>query len=97
MKELKEIEKFLKKHKDELKKQYHVKNLAIFGSYVRGTQTENSDIDILVEFEKPITLIQFLKLENYLSQLLGLKVDLVMKNSLKPYIKKQVLKEAVVV
>jgi len=67
----------------------------LFGSYVKGKQTDNSDIDILVEFEKPITLIQFLKLENYFSQLLGLKVDLVMKKSLKSHIKKQVLKEAI--
>ena len=67
----------------------------MFGSYVKGKQTDNSDIDILVEFEKPITLIQFLKLENYFSQLLGLKVDLVMKKSLKSHIKKQVLKEAI--
>ncbi len=95
MKDLKRVETILKRHKKELKEKFCVKNLAIFGSYVRGTQTEKSDIDILVEFEKPITLIQFIKLENYLSQLLGLKVDLVMKSSLKPYIRKQVLKEAV--
>jgi len=92
---LEKIKKILKEHKKELEEKYYVKNVAIFGSYVRGTQTKESDIDILVEFQKPITLIQFIKLENYLSELLGLKVDLVMKKSLKPYIKKQVLKEAV--
>jgi len=95
MKNLEEIKSILKKHKKELKEKYFVKNIALFGSYVKGKQTANSDIDILVEFEKPITLIQFIKLENYLSQLLGLKVDLVVKKSLKPYIKKQVLKEAI--
>jgi predicted nucleotidyltransferase len=95
MKNLEEIKNILKKHKKELKEKYYVKSIALFGSYVRGEQAANSDIDILVEFEKPITLIQFIKLENYLSHLLGLKVDLVMKKSLKPYIKKQVLKEAI--
>ena len=95
MQNLEKVKKILKEHKKELEEKYHVKSMAIFGSYVRGTQTKESDIDILVEFQKPITLIQFIKLENYLSELLGLKVDLVMKKSLKPYIKKQVLKEAV--
>ncbi len=95
MNNLTKIKKILKGHKKELEEKYNVKSIAIFGSYVRGTQTKESDIDILVEFKKPITLIQFIKLENYLSELLGLKVDLVMKKSLKPYIKKQVLKEAI--
>ncbi len=95
MKTLEEIKKILKEHKKELRERYFIKNLSVFGSYVRGEQTPESDIDILVEFEKPITLIQFIKLENYLSKLLGLKVDLVIKKSLKPYIKKQILKEAI--
>ncbi len=95
MEDLKSIKKILKDHKKELEENFYVKNIAIFGSYVKGTHTENSDLDILVEFNKPITLIQFIKLENYLSQLLGKKVDLVMKKSLKPYIKKKVLKEAI--
>ncbi|RUM60201.1 MAG: nucleotidyltransferase [Persephonella sp.] len=94
-KNLEEIKKILREHKKELKEKYYVKNIALFGSYVRGEQTSKSDIDILVEFEKAITFIQFMKLENYLSHPLGLKVDLVMKKSLKPYIKKQVLKEAI--
>ncbi|WP_456465648.1 type VII toxin-antitoxin system MntA family adenylyltransferase antitoxin [Persephonella sp.] len=95
MQNLERIKKILKEHKKDLEEKYNVKSIAIFGSYVKGTQTKKSDIDIFVEFKKPITLIQFIKLENYLSELLGLKVDLVMKKSLKPYIKKQVLKEAV--
>jgi len=84
MKNLARIKKTLKEHKKELEEKYHVKNIAIFGSYVKGTQTKESNIDILVEFQNPITLIQFIKLENH-SELLGLKVDLVMKESLKPY------------
>jgi len=95
MQNLERIKKILKEHKKELEEKYHIKSISIFGSYVRGTQTKESDIDILIELKKPITLIQFIKLEKYLSDLLGLKVDLVMKKSLKPYIKKQVLKEAI--
>ncbi|WP_029521260.1 nucleotidyltransferase family protein [Persephonella sp. IF05-L8] len=95
MQNVERIKKILKNHKKELEDKYYVTNIALFGSYAKGSQTLESDIDILVEFKKPITLIHFIKLENYLSDLLGAKVDLVMKNSLKPYIKKQVLKEAI--
>ncbi len=95
MQNLEKIKKILKEHKKELEEKYNVKSIAIFGSYVRETQTKESDIDTLVEFKKPISLIQFIKLENYLLELLGLKVDLIMKKSLKSYIKKQVLKEVV--
>ena len=95
MKSLDEIKSVLARHKNDLKIKYNVKKIQIFGSYVRGENKENSDLDILVEFEKPISLIKFLQLENYLSNILGIKVDLVMKKSLKPYIKKQALKEAI--
>jgi len=95
MQNLEKIKKIIEEHKKELEEKYHIKSMAIFGSYVRGTQTKESDIDILIELKEPITLIQFIKLEKYLSDLLGLKVDLVMKKSLKPYIKKQVLREAI--
>ncbi len=53
---LEKIKKILKEHKKDLEEKYNVKSIAIFGSYVRGTQTKESDIDILVEFKKPITL-----------------------------------------
>ena len=95
MKRLEDIRSILLEHKNELKEAYHIKSIALFGSYVRGTQTHDSDLDILVEFNKPITLFQFIRLENFLSQLLGVKVDLVMKSSLKPNIGKEILKEAV--
>ena len=64
MQNLAKVKKILKEHKKELEKKYNIKSIAILGSYVRGTQTKESDIDILVEFKKPITLIQFIKLEN---------------------------------
>jgi len=94
---LSEIEKILIKQKKEIKKKYKVKNIGIFGSYVRGDQNKRSDIDILVEFNEPIDFFLFLELEEKLSQILDLKVDLIMKKALKPGIGKHILKEVVYV
>ena len=92
-----EIKGILKKHERELKKRYGVKEIGIFGSYVREEQREYSDIDVLVEFEpnSRISLLDFIELEDYLSDLLGIKVDLVEKSALKPRIGKYILKEVV--
>jgi hypothetical protein len=88
-----EIRKKIEQHKAELQKRYFVKNIGIFGSFARDEQTEQSDIDILVEFEKPIGL-QFVDLAEYLESILGNKVDLVSKNAVKPkmmdYIKQDI-------
>ena len=71
MKAFEEIKDLLKKHKEKIKKKkYGVKEIGIFGSYVRGEQDDESDVDILVEFEKPMGFIRFMKLENSLSKLL---------------------------
>lgn len=75
-------------------KKYHVKSLEIFGSYIREEQNSKSDLDLLVTFSENPGLIKFLELENYLSDHLKLKVDLVMKDSLKPRIGKYILDEA---
>lgn len=53
-----------------LREKYHIKNIGIFGSVARNEETENSDIDILVEIEKPIGFFDFIRLENFLSNLL---------------------------
>ncbi|HIE22936.1 MAG TPA: nucleotidyltransferase [Candidatus Korarchaeota archaeon] len=92
-----EIKRILKKHERELKEKYGVKEIGIFGSYLRGEAKEESDIDILVEFNPytRISLLEFVELENYLSDLLGIKVDLVEKSSLKPRIGKRILAEVV--
>ena len=97
MKDLEEIKKILVKHKEILKKKFKVKEIGVFGSYVRGEQKKDSDVDILVEFEETPTLLEFMELENYLTEILGVKVDLVMKRALKPTIKEFVLKEVVYV
>ena len=92
-KKLRDIEKLLKENKVLLTKQFKVKEIGIFGSVVRGEDKETSDVDILVEFEEPIGFFKFLELEEYLSDLIGRKVDLVSKKALKPRIGKHILKE----
>ena len=80
-----------------LRKKYNVANIGIFGSYARGDQKRNSDIDILVEFAKPVGFFKFVDLEDYLSKILGREVDLATKSSLKSAIKKDILKEVIYV
>lgn len=95
MKKLEEIKSILIEQKETLRQNYNIKSISIFGSYAKGKQKPTSDIDILVEFEKPISLLKFIELENYLSNILGIKVDLVVKKALKPHIKEYVLKEEI--
>jgi hypothetical protein len=95
--ELERIKKTLAAHREELTQKYKVKEIGVFGSVVRGEQKGTSDVDILVEFDEGarLGLLKFINLENYLSELLGVKVDLVMKSALKPRIGKHVVKETV--
>ena len=97
MKSLEELKNTLAEHKEELRQRYHVKEIGIFGSYVRGEQRPESDTDILVDFEAPIDFFAFIELEDYLGELLGVKVDLVSRSALKPNIGKHILQEVVVV
>ena len=92
-KELKKIEKIVKENKIVLTKQFKVKEIGIFGSVVRGEEKETSDVDILVEFVEPVGFFKFLELEEYLSDLIGRKVDLVSKKALKPRIGKHIMRE----
>jgi len=85
----------IKKIEPYLKEKFLVKKIGVFGSYSRGEQRKTSDIDILVEFYEDPSLLKFLDLENYLADILDKKVDLVMRNSLKPNIGKQILSEVV--
>ena len=90
---IEQIKKTLIERKEELKRDYQVKDIGIFGSYVRGEQKKKSDVDILVEFDESskLSLLDFIGLENYLTDILGVKVDLVEKGTLKPRIGKHVL------
>jgi predicted nucleotidyltransferase len=80
----------------ELRQEYGVRDLWLFGSYVRAEQTENSDVDILITFDNPhLSLIEFIQLEQQLTAVLGIKVDLVEREMLKPAIGQNILQEAV--
>jgi predicted nucleotidyltransferase len=74
---------------------YQVASLGLFGSYLRGTQRPDSDLDVLVSFHETPTLLRLIELENHLSDLLGVKVDLVLREALKPQIGARVLQEVV--
>ena len=87
--------RILRQHLPELRERYAVKSLGVFGSYVRGEQKKRSDLDVLVEFERAPTLFQYVELEDRLSELVGIKVDLVMKSALKPVIGQRILAEVV--
>ena len=78
-----------------LRERYHVKEIGLFGSAARGEQKEGSDIDILVEFSSPVGFFDFIRLENFLSEILERKVDLVSKKAIKPAIKNEILKETI--
>ncbi len=84
----------LKKHDPQIKKNYHVKRIGLFGSYVKHEENDESDIDILVEFEEP-SLHNFMGLIDYLEKIFGKRVDLVTQKSLNPYLRPIVEKEVV--
>lgn len=91
------IRAIVQKHADFLKDTYHVAKMGVFGSVARGENSDTSDIDMLVEFSEPIGMFKFIALEEYLSELIGKKVDLVTKNALKSAIKEDILRETVYV
>lgn len=82
----------LKELKPTLNKDYSVKNIGLFGSFSNGDYTDDSDIDLLVELEKPIGW-KFFSLEIYLEKVFGRKADLVTKNALKEQIKENILQQ----
>jgi predicted nucleotidyltransferase len=95
MKTLNEIRQVLSLQKQSICEIYRITEIGIFGSYARGDETETSDIDILVDYQTAPTLIMLVDLKDYLSQLFGIKVDIVTKNGLKPRIRERVLAEVV--
>ncbi|WP_324736174.1 nucleotidyltransferase family protein [Thermococcus sp. SY098] len=93
--ELEGILKVLEELKPELKSRYKVKSLAVFGSYVRGEQRETSDVDVLVEFSEDADLFDLIALEEFLTERLGIKVDVVPKNALRKELRQSVFREAI--
>jgi predicted nucleotidyltransferase len=97
MKTIDEIKEVFNRNREELRLQYGVTEIGIFGSFAKGKQKDGSDLDILISFEKPIGFVRFLRLENRLAELSGTRVDLVTKNALKPYIGQRILEEVIYV
>jgi predicted nucleotidyltransferase len=86
----------LRTYLPELKKKYAIRSLGLFGSYIHNRQTAESDVDLLVEFDdQAMSLLRFIQLEDDLSNLLGVKVDLVEKSTLKPAIGRRILDDEV--
>lgn len=86
------LEAKLKEYKPILEQQYYVKKIGVFGSYVRNEQRDDSDIDIIVEFSRPVGF-KFIDLKIFLEEILNREVDLVTPNALKPQIKEKILRE----
>lgn len=81
----------LRREKRKKSASYQIKSLGIFGSFAKGEACKKSDVDILVEFKKPISFFQFIRLEKHLSNKIGRKVDLVSKPALKKSLRKNIL------
>jgi uncharacterized protein len=91
---LKTVSALLKRHQADLR-QRGVKSLAVFGSLARGEATRTSDIDVLVEFDRPVGLFEFIRLKLFLEDLTGRRVDLVTPDALRPAMRAAILNEAV--
>jgi len=95
MKNIKKIREVIKQHRDILAERYGVAIVGIFGSYVRGEQEERSDIDLLADILRPISLLEMVGAELYLSEVLEIKVDLVPKRSVREELRDSIFEEAV--
>jgi predicted nucleotidyltransferase len=97
LKTLEEIKAQIEALKPLLREKYQIETIGLFGSYSRGEQKPKSDVDILVTFAEPndIDLIDFIEIKQFLTRKLGVKVDLVKKNALKPLIKDKILEETI--
>lgn len=87
-----DIESTLKQIKPLLADKYHVSSIGYFGSFAKGEQTDTSDLDLLVEFSKPVGW-EFFTLEKFLEQTFGIRIDLVTPNALKNRIKESILNQ----
>ena len=92
--DLKSVSALFKRHQTDLR-QRGVKSLAVFGSLARGEATPTSDIDVLVEFNRPVGLFEFIRLKLYLEELTGRRVDLVTPDAIRPSMRAAILSEAV--
>jgi predicted nucleotidyltransferase len=96
MESLEEIKEIIKQHRRELEERFEVKDIAIFGSFARGEQNKESDVDILVEFKEPVGFL-FFHLADFLEEILQRKVDLVTKDAIKPNRRKYIMEDLIYV
>lgn len=95
VKNVEEVKAILREHRAEVVQKYRVREIGIFGSFVRGEQRRGSDIDILVDYNGVPDLFEFINLERYLQRLFRKKVDLVRKPAIRKELKSRILKEVV--
>lgn len=95
MRSLEDITQLLQVYQELLRERFRVSQMQIFGSYARRQQTSNSDLDILIRYDRPPTLWMLGELRDYLTDVLGVPVDIVTEKGLKPKIRERVLAEAV--
>jgi hypothetical protein len=97
MKTLTEIQRTLQSEKPHLREKFGVEVIGVFGSYVRGDQLPDSDVDILIELERPprISLLGLVELEEYLSDALGVRADIALRKNLRKRIGKRISEEVV--
>jgi predicted nucleotidyltransferase len=97
MQTLSRIISTLQQHKKTLHDRYKVRQVGIFGSYARGDTHGGSDVDVLVEFYEPVSLLALVSLENYISDILGIKADVVPREDLRIELKDRILQETIMV
>jgi len=97
MKTIEEIQTIIRQHQDVLAERYGVSIVAIFGSYVRGEQRRRSDLDLLADILRPVSLLELVGAGLYLSEVLGVKVDLIPKRSVREELRETIFREAVAI
>ena len=90
---LEDIREIIEQHRSELKRQFHVDRIGVFGSYARGTQKKRSDIDFLVTFDKEISMMELGGLYAFLQEIVGDRIDVVHKDDIRPEFRKNIIKE----
>lgn len=94
MKTVEQIRAAIRQHQEGLVERYGVKVVGLFGSYARGEHRKRSDLDLLVDIVRPISLLELIGAELYLSEVLGVKVDLIPKRDVREELRETIFREA---